>query len=225
MRTFSKIVSIVFHPLLMPFAGLILLFFLPTTPVSFKKVDALYHYPDQAKFVFILVVTILTLVATSLSILIMRYNKMISNLSLENRHERIYPYVLVLFYFFLSYLYLKLQTPPELRHPGLLSFAFGMVLVVFISLMINQAGLKISQHATGIFGLCGGILAYNQTQLPGEATQSFTNLPVILILFIVAGMVSSARIYLGAHSFKEILAGIFVGFFTIFGCVKFGFYL
>ncbi len=224
MRTVSRIVSVLFHPLLMPAVGLALLLYLPSVPVSYKKLDSLYFYPDEIKNIFFVVLVVLTVLAPGLSILIMKSTRMISSLELADRSERTAPFVLILFYLLLAFVYLRYQIPEYLQHPGLLSFSFGMFVSVLIAFVINISGIKISLHAVGSFGLSGGILSYNQTQLPFNPSDEFTNLPIIAILMVLAGLVCSFRMYAGAHTLKETLVGIAVGFFTMFFIVRMGLY-
>jgi membrane-associated phospholipid phosphatase len=201
----------------MPLIGLFILFESPTIPNSFYTLDALYFFPEQAKYVLFIVLGILTFLAPGLSLLIMYWNKMITNLELSERTERIYPFVLVTFYYVLAYVYLKFQLPDFLQHPALMGFIFGIILTFIVSFIINLY-LKLSLHAAAAFGVCGMLLAYDQSQIE-------SNLPFLLYFFCVAGLVAGSRIYLGAHSLKETLVGMLVGFTVLYVSVKFGIYI
>lgn len=225
MRIVSQILSYTFHPFLMPIYGLLLLFYLPTNPVSYLKSDALYHFDPKAKQIFLIVLGVLTFVAPALSLMIMRLNKMITSLKLENRRERIYPYTLVSFYFILSYIYVRYQIPYELMHPALLGFLFGILVALVVAFIINYIGIKISLHAVGTFGLCGAILAYNQTQLPIPPDIGYTNLSAVLLIFVTSGMVCTSRVYLAAHSLKEVVLGMLTGFLILYFCVRYGLFI
>ncbi|MBD3639298.1 MAG: phosphatase PAP2 family protein [Crocinitomicaceae bacterium] len=217
MKYFFHAVSFVFHPLLMPMLGLFILFESPTLPNSLITLDALYYFPDQAKTVLYIVLGILTFLAPGLSLLIMYWNKMITSLNLKERKERFYPFILVMFYYALAYGYLKLRLPEYLQHPALMGFIFGIVLVFIVSFFLNFY-IKLSMHAAGIFGLCGMLLAYDQSQIE-------SNLPFLLYLICIGGIVAGSRIYLGAHTLKETLAGMAVGFFVLFLTVKFSLFI
>lgn len=225
MRYFSQSLSYAFHPFLMPLYGLLCLFYLPTLPVTYNRLDALYFFPEEAKAIFLIVLAVLTFVAPAISLLIMRMNGMITSLHLEDRSERIYPFSLVTFYFILAYIYVRYQIPIELMHPALLGFLFGMLVTLLIGFIINFSGLKVSLHAVGVFGVTGGVLGYMQTQLPYFQTEQFANLSVVMILFVISGLVCSARVYLKAHTLSEVIVGTFLGFTCLFICVKFGLFI
>jgi membrane-associated phospholipid phosphatase len=197
--------------------GLFILFESPTLPNSYYIYDALYFFPDEAKYVLYIVMGILTLLAPLFSLLIMYWNKMVTSLELHDRKERIMPFILVTFYYVLAYVYLRVQLPEYLQHPALMSFIFGIIIVFAISFIINLF-MKISLHAAAIFGICGMLLAYNQTQIE-------SNLAFLLYLLCLGGLVAAARIYLQAHTLKETLVGMVVGFGVLFISVKFGLYI
>jgi hypothetical protein len=201
----------------MPFLGLYILFESPTLPNSYYLYDAIYFFPEKAKLVLFIVLGILTFVAPALSLFIMYWNNIIPSLHLSNKEDRQYPFVLVTFYYILAYVYIRLQLPEELMHPALMSFIFGIIITFIISFIINFY-IKISLHAAAIFGLCGMLLAYNQTQIE-------SNLIFLLYLMVIAGIVAAARLYLNAHSLKETILGMIIGFGVLFVSVKFGIYI
>ncbi|MEX1001149.1 MAG: phosphatase PAP2 family protein [Crocinitomicaceae bacterium] len=213
MKYFFTVISYLFHPFIMPLLGLFILFESPTLPNSYNLYDALFFYPDEAKSVIYIVLGILTFVAPAFSLMIMYWNKMVNSLELEERKDRMYPFVLVTLYYVLAYFYLKVQLPEFLQHPALMSFVFGIILTFVISFIINLF-TKLSMHAAGIFGVCGTILAYHQTQIE-------SNLMLLLYLFCIAGLVAASRVYLKAHTLKEAIIGMAVGFGVLFVSVKF----
>ena len=223
-RQFFLSLSYIFHPIFMPLLGLYFLFTLETKPISLYKLDALFYFPSEAKNFLYIIIGILTIVAPLLSLLIMYYNKMISSLSLEKKEERVYPFILVSFYYLLAYIYVRTKIPMELQHPALVGFLFGILLIFVISFFVNFY-VKISLHAAAIFGVAGMLLGYSQTQLSGFEAGGPTNLYIILYLLFVAGLVSGARLFLKAHSLTEILLGSALGFFVMYVVVKFGLYV
>ncbi len=224
LRQFFVSLSYLFHPVFMPLLGIYLLFNLQTTPVSYNVLDALFNFPDLAKYYLYIIVGILTILAPLLSLLIMYWNKIITNFNLENRAERAYPLLLVSFYYLLAYFYVRYLFPEELRHPALIGFLFGCLLIFVVALIVNVY-VKMSLHAAGIFGLCGMLLGYSQTQLPGFQGQLITNLYIIVYLACVAGLVAAARLYLKAHSLNEIIFGSFIGFSVMYVSVKYGLFI
>jgi membrane-associated phospholipid phosphatase len=216
MQHFFTAVSYILHPFFMPLLGLFILFESPTLPNSYYLYDALYFFPPEAKTVLYIVLGILTMLAPGLSLLIMYWNKMVGSLDLKRREERIMPFILATFYYVLAYIYLRVQLPEYLQHPALMSFIFGIIIVFVISFVINLY-VKISLHAAGIYGICGMLLAYNQTQIE-------SNLAFLLYLITVGGLVAASRVYLKAHTLKEVVLGMVVGFGVLFCAVKFNIY-
>ncbi len=143
---------------------------------------------------------------------------------MEKREERTYPLIIGCLYYILAYIYIRRQMPADFVHPALFGFLFGIVLVFVISLIVNFF-VKISIHAASIFGLCGAIIGYSQTQLPVQLNATPTNLYLIMYLLVLAGTITAGRLYLKAHTLNEILLGSFVGFLVLYVSVKFGVFI
>lgn len=222
-ESFFKSLSYIFHPLLMPILGLYFLFELETIPNSLYKFDALFYFPLVAKIRLYIVIGVLTFAAPLLSLLIMYWNGMITSLHLEKKEERVYPFFIVSFYYLLAYIFVAYQWPEELKHPAFVSFLFGMLLVFVLTFLLNF-WIKISVHAVAIFGVLGLLVGYNQTQLTAFEGESIPNLMFILLFSIICGLVVTARLYLKAHTLKEALLGMIVGFAGIYLCVKYSIY-
>lgn len=221
---FFKALSYIFHPLIMPFLGIYFIFELPTIPSSLRVYDSLYFFPDEAKFRIYVVLGVLTFAAPLLSLLIMYWNGMISSLYLEKKHERIYPYFIISFYYILAFVFVRYQWPEELAHPALLGFLFGIIVVNIITFLLNFI-TKVSAHAVACFGVAGLLLGYNQTQISFYENELYPNLFFIFFMLVVGGLVVTGRLYLKAHTLSEVLLGMAIGFFGIYFCVKFGFYI
>lgn len=218
-RHFFTALSYIFHPFLMPLMGLYILFEAPSIPYnSFNRLDSLYFFPDQAKQVLYIVIGILTLLAPLLSLVIMYRNGMIKNFHLENKKERIIPFAIGGFYYLLAYIYVRYQLPEFLRHPALLAFLFGSV-IIFLTVFVVNFSVKVSLHTTGIFGLCGGLIGYYQTQ---QLLENHDRMMIFLMLLIfVGGLVGAGRIYLKAHTLGETILGMFIGFVVMYVTVRF----
>lgn len=224
LKQFFQTLSYVFHPIFIPLLGLYFLFSIQTDSISYDELGALYNFPDEVKYFTYIIIAILTVVAPLLSLWIMYVNKIITNLKMERREERIYPFVLISFYYLLAYIFMRVRLPVYYQHPALVGFIFG-ILVIFITCFIVNFYVKVSLHAAGIFGLCGMLIGYSQTQLPPDAGAGPTNLYLILYLFILAGIITGGRVYLKAHKLSEIILGAVIGFMVLFLTVKFGIYI
>lgn len=223
-RQFFITLSYVFHPIFIPLLGFYFLFSLETRPVTFNRLDALFFFPDQVKVFTYVVIAILTIIAPILSLLIMYANKIITSFTLERREERVYPFILISFYYLLAYIFIRTRVPTDFQHPAFVGFMFG-VLVLFVTCFIINFYVKVSLHAAAIFGLCGMLIGYNQTQMSWDPAAGPANLFIILYVFILAGIISAGRVYLKAHTLAEVLLGAIIGFLVIFVSTKYGVYI
>ena len=215
-KSFFSTLSYIFHPIFLPIIGLFFLFTMPSlTPGLLEK--SLYAADPEAKKVIYLIFTTLMVVAPGISIMIMYWSKVIGSLKMETKEERIYPLITVLIYSTFCYVYLRRLVSSQPNYQLLLSYVFGILIVIAICFLINFY-LKISLHAAGIFGLIGAIIGYFNVQ-------ANYNLPFIIVLVLIGGLVSAGRIYLRAHSNTEILLGILIGFTIQFFCMKFEWFL
>ena len=79
--------------------------------------------------------------------------------------------------------------------------AFGLVCLLLIT-----NWFKISIHAAAIWALAG-LMAGIFISFPGENL-----IYQVAVVFLIAGLVSSSRLYLGRHTQKEVWSGTFLGF-------------
>lgn len=221
---FFKALSVIFHPILIPIMGIYFACELPTIPQSLRVYDSLFFFPEEAKIRIYIVMAVLTFAAPLLSILIMYWNGMISSLTMEKKNDRYYPFIISTFYFILAFAFVRYQWPEELRHPALVSFLFGIVVLSIISVIMTRF-IKISAHALSSFGLVGFILAYNQGQIAFFENENFPNLIFIIFLIVLSGLIATGRLYLKAHSLKEIILGMILGFGIMYTFVKFEIYI
>ena len=188
----SRILSYITHPIL---TVTYLLAF-----VLFQKDSYLYYtISSNGRWFFLLVTVLLTVVAPLISVGYLLYTKQISSIHLDNRQERIIPLTISAAYTFgLYYLFLKFSMPP------IIMTVIGIGVIGVILTLLITLFWKISAHMIGVAGFNGAVLGISQT------FQS-VDLAVIVLLFILSGMVGTARIKLGAHSLNQVLTGWVLG--------------
>ncbi|MBI5218084.1 MAG: PAP2 family protein [Bacteroidia bacterium] len=192
---FAKIISWLFHPLLMPTLGLVVLFntgtYLGYLPFEYKK----YLY-----LILFLTTGILPLIIIPVFI----YRKFIRSLDMHNNNERIFPMIITLiFNGFAYYIFLKLPLPVLIKH-----YVFAVALCVCLALIITTKW-KISTHMIGIGGVVGVIVSLSVLYM--------INLQWLLILSILsAGLIAFARLQLNAHSPAQVYTGFGLGFLAEF---------
>ncbi len=125
----------------------------------------------------------------------------IKSFLMENSKERVFPF-LVVGVFYSIVLYFIRQTPQFSEF--ILVMMTSVTTAILIIAMISNFW-KISAHAVGVFGMIG-ILAVVNNKIPDSAL-----FYPILILIILAGCLMSARLYLNAHTPKQVVAGAFLG--------------
>ena len=125
---FAQVLSLVFHPLWMP-----LIIYL-----SVRTIDPYYIAPSQADY-FVFLLLGINIVAPAVSMLIMIKYGMLSSIELRNRKERFGPYLLVIFYYALSYVMLRWKGPylPDTVFSFFLS-VFG--LFILLRSCVRRAG-------------------------------------------------------------------------------------
>ena len=191
----ARIITILFHPLLMPTAGLLLLF------NSGTYLEYLSY--QQQKAIFIIYFTGTAILPLTL-IPIMMVQRMITSPAMERHDERFFPLmVTVLFYGFTWYMLSRLNVP------GLVSvYAMMSTIAVLLVAMISLKW-KISLHMTAQGALAGALLAV--------AFRYGVNLHLyISLVFLSGGLAGWARLSLKAHSHEQIYAGYVAGLVLAF---------
>jgi len=191
MLAFSKIISIVFHPLLLPTYAFIFLNW--AYPYLFFNLDIIN------KTRLFVTIFINTFIFPMIAMVIMKKLDFISSLHLPDRKERIIPYIAIIAFYFWTYLVVK-----NLSVGGFINdILFGVSLSIFLVFFLNGF-YKISAHTTasGAFVGLTFFLAFN----------SVYNIEIpLMIVVLIAGMVGTSRLYLSAHSVFEVFSGYAVG--------------
>jgi hypothetical protein len=186
----SRLTSIVFHPLLIPTWGFLLLsnsgFYFALLPWSIKKLLLL------VVFLFTCLLPVLGMGLLSLS------SKF--DMKMEKSTDRILPLLMSSIFYYLGYLILE-RMP---LFPIYNLFLIACVLVQ-IALIVISLRWKISAHSAAIGGLIGGLmgLSFRLQENP---------LLILSFLILVAGMVGTSRLILLKHTNGEVYAGFTLGF-------------
>lgn len=199
---FAKLISIVFHPLLMTtyiFIGLLL-----GLPYSL-------NFSGELSLRFVSMVLVTTFVIPFIGIVVLRYTRTISNLEMDDRRERFFPFLFIsLFYIATTYLfYDKFRFPPIIINI-LIGVSSTLILLTLITFF-----WKISAHtlaAGGAVGIFTALLLSQETNLI---------LWVLCTFVFIAGFVGSARLQLHAHDSKQVWTGYLTGFFLNFLIILF----
>lgn len=190
MEKTARIISILFHPLIMPSLGFLLLF---------NSGTYLAYLPFDYKKMILMIVILCTFIIPLSMIPFFLYQKLIFDINLSQARERYVPLVLTLLLFIFCYFLLKrVPIPPDYQ-----TFCLGCAASVLVVLLVISKW-KISLHMVGIGGLAG-LIGYLIIHMQ-------VNLEFYLILTILAaGLIGTARLILNAHKPFEIYAGFLTG--------------
>lgn len=189
MTTFSKIVSILFHPILMAFAGVIAYYSISPLYITFElKKAAIITFG-------ILCVAVPLLFAACLKVF-----GMIKSLQMDSARERIFP--LIMFILINSLIVFKLI--PKINSEELMYFFSGIIACSVSLLIMALFKVKASIHCSGIAGLIVFLI--------GLSIHFSINITFALgVLMLILGATATARLYLKAHTSTEIVLGIIIG--------------
>ncbi len=187
----AKIISVVFHPLLIPTFTTLILF-------NINSYISLL-IPYGAKLLILGMIFITTFLFPLLFIFIMKRRGIIKTLQIETREERVYPFAITAIFYFISYNMVRQLQISEIYH----LFLLGSTILIVITLLINFYS-KISIHMIGIGGLLGFLIGLSlriNTDVTG----------LIFLVILIAGIIGFARLKLSAHKPIQIYTGFIFG--------------
>ena len=195
----ARIISIIFHPVLIPTLGLFLLL---QSGFYFSMLSW------EAKRFILLVVFFTTGVLPMLSVAILALNPRF-DISMNQTKDRIFPFLSASVFYYLGFLIMnKINAFPIFK-----IFMIASVLVIIVILLISFKW-KISAHMAAIGSITGVFFALS--------FRSGVN-PVwaILLALVVSGLIGTARLLLSKNSLAQVVAGYFTGFSIMYLVVYF----
>jgi hypothetical protein len=193
----ARVISILFHPLLLPtYLVLLLGKFFPS--MLMIRTEVLFPIAGLVFF--------LTFMLPAINLLMFRYFGNISSMTLEERGERTIPF------FFISLIYVLVTALFYYKLPISANF---IKLMVIISVLVITATFitlfyKISVHSLAMWGGVGILFPLNKVAEDGALLW-----PTAFII-AASGLVMSSRLLLNVHVPREILFGSLVGFLVGF---------
>ena len=203
----ARFLSFILHPLLIPTFLFGIIFY--GAPLAVYNLQAFNEQQSidffGLKFSFkaglLLLVFFFTFLIPSYLLYVLYRLKIIKSLTMENLQDRRLPYLLIVILYtvfsYASFRYMKLL--PEMT-VIMASITFSISCVAFISLY-----WQISAHATGMGGVIGALLTLTLKM------HLDTLLIPVLAVIILAGFLMSARLYLNAHTPRQIMVGLVLG--------------
>jgi membrane-associated phospholipid phosphatase len=198
MRLASKVISFLFHPMLMATIGMYLI--LNIGPLS-SILGA-----DGKRLIYLIVFFSTAVLPVSLLPLFYQFG-VIKSFQMESSRERVVPVMMTAFFYFLGYLLLK-----RLGVTGLIAGFMQATVIATIGAGLVSYYWKISMHTIGIGGLAAATYAMS---IHYSVDLSW----ILALIFLLAGLVGSARLYLGAHKPSQVYAGFLWGFLIVLGAL------
>jgi hypothetical protein len=193
MRRLALFFTGLFHPLLVPTYGCILLLF------GIKNTVYDYMTPLPMKWRITMVVFLFSFVLPVINIYLLFRLRRIKSLQLSERNDRTYPYILTgVFYLGLFYLMTGINIWHTIRF-----LILGGGIAILLTALVNLK-TKISAHMVGLGGLLGALIS---TSALIKTDMTLFYIPVI----IVAGLTAWARMLLGEHNHRQIYLGFGLG--------------
>jgi hypothetical protein len=205
-----------FHPLLIPTYMYVLL--MVVNPFLFGSND----FGNERAILTLVMMVLYTAVIPMVSVLLMVALNMVSSVMMAEKTERIGPLLLVMVLYF--WVYYNLSQSNDV--PTIFSaFLLGVVIALAVAFVINVMD-KISLHTVGMGGLVGmlmitmGLFGANGIAIGGMTVGLGL---MLLVGVLLAGIVGTARLALGAHDTVQIYSGYIVGFVAQLVALKFYF--
>lgn len=196
MRTAARLVSFVFHPLLFTTYLVIVLGFL---------MPRFLLIPPAAIWKFAGFVAVITFVFPAANLVMLKAFGSISSLEMAERKDRVLPFLMIAVFYGVvcSMFYYKVSVNVNFNKLMLIVTALTVVAAVVTFFF------KISVHSLAMGGALGILLPLNKAA-EGEL------LYPAAALIVLAGVVMSSRLYLQAHTLREVGYGAAAGFLVGF---------
>jgi hypothetical protein len=186
----AKIISISFHPLLMPVYGLLVIFFAPTL---------FWYLPFKVKEILFFIILINNVLIPVSLLPFLRYRNLISSWVIDEQKERVIPLLIVsLLYSVTSYILYKLQIPVFVK-----AYMYSLALLAGVLFFINLRW-KISLHSAGGGAMTALIFVLSVKMgvpLPFQTA----------LVLILSGIVMSVRLMMNTHNPRQVYGGFIAG--------------
>lgn len=191
LHAIAQFISACFNPLVIPSLA---------TLMIFCSGNIFVLWPSAVVAWIVFVVSMGTLWMPLVVLQLLKQFQYITDLRMPGMKERILPYTLVMILFLITYFMIRRLNIPEV----VVNIIFSSCIAIGVNI-IFLFYWKISSHAMG----AGGLLALTFVLFLRWQANNFT---LLYLAILIAGMVCWARLWLEAHTEKQVYAGLVVGF-------------
>ena len=201
MRFIAQITAYLLHPIFIPIYLLVFL-------MNVEPVMSLYFGGDRM-WTFLLIMFVNLVLGPIFSLVILKKNGWLDSFSMPSLKGRSVAYLITAIWYLLTYFMVqKIGLPIVTRA---LFIALIATLLILAAVSIKH---KTSAHVASLAGAMG-VLVWMFT------FYGIWEMKWFMGMIILIGIQASARMYLQAHSDKEILSGFLIGSCTTFFCMWF----
>jgi hypothetical protein len=190
MKKAAQIISYLFHPILMPSLGLLIIL---------NSGTYLALLDPAAKRAIMFVMALGTLVFPLMMLPILQYRSLVmKDGQASTKGEQLVPQVVILILYIITFVYFRRLPLSQVIH----SYVLSVIATFFIVLILNLK-FRISIHSAALGGVTGLIFALiflYETPLQG----------LLMLSFLASGLVGSSRLAQGDH-WGEVLIGFLLG--------------
>ena len=217
-RTLAYMISVIFHPLLIPTYMLAILMLVNPFIFGTSQIG------EFQNSLLLLQIFLQTAFLPAIAVMMMKFIGFVDSLELKDKTERIGPFIIT----GLLYIWVYINLSNNTTIPPIFSaFILGGTISLFLAFLVNIFE-KVSLHATGMGTLLGMVLittflydfTYIKLMLGGYLVEFDLSILLMFIIFIT-GLVGSSRLRLEAHSPRELVGGIVIGLFSQIVALKF----
>jgi len=197
----TRLISYLLHPLLLVSYTFVYLMWVDPFAYGAPSFETAIGTYD----VVLIRIFISTAMLPLISILIMKFLGMLETFEMEDKQERIGPYIATSVFYL--WIFFSTKSNPQLPD-GFKIFMLGATLALFIAFFVNNFS-KISIYAVGLGSIVGMVLMNLSLTLPAT-------FQVLQIVIVLAGLLGTARLFLKSTRIIDVFGGYFAGFVAQF---------
>ena len=191
MKKVARVVSILFHPLLMPTLGLLLLL---NSGTYLSLLD------PAAKRAILFVMALGTLFFPLMMLPVLYYRNLITTFQDASREERLVPHLIILILYVITFVYFVRLPLSRVIHAYVLSVSILLFIILLVSLKFKICGHMAALG--GISGLIFTLILLYETPIQG----------ILMLTLLAAGLTGTARLLMGVQQPVEVYSGYLLGF-------------
>jgi membrane-associated phospholipid phosphatase len=193
MKTASKVIAYIFHPLLFATYLVLMLGLL---------IPRFLLIPTGAVVTFAGFVFVMTFILPVANLLMFKAFGTLSSFQMPTRQERILPFTLITIIYAVVTVMFFYKVSMNVNFNKIMLITTSLVFLATVGTLFY----KLSVHSLAVCGAMGILLPLN------KAVESGVLLYPTMLVLIIAGLVMSSRLYLNAHTPREVLYGAVLGF-------------